>query len=132
MLHEYTATPENRLRQDILYNEKVVGASVEGEVIDIEEDNVRIHLEIDKDQKKDEAFWFPYSTFYTAEGETGWYCMPELEDQVKLYFPTNKEEEGIVLNSIRRRTKGEDFVRTLMLKYLGLNMVKRYCLLKMK
>jgi hypothetical protein len=110
LLHEYTATPENRLRQDILYNEKVVGASVEGEVIDIEEDNVRIHLEIDKDQKKDEAFWFPYSTFYTAEGETGWYCMPELEDQVKLYFPTNKEEEGIVLNSIRRRTKGGDFV----------------------
>lgn len=111
LIHEYTMAPENRLRQDILYNEKIVGASVEGKVIDIQEDNVRIHLDIDEKQNKDEAFWFPYSTFYTTEGETGWYCMPELEDRVKLYFPTKKEEEGIVLSSIRRRTKGGDFIK---------------------
>ena len=63
MLHEYTATPENRLRQDILYNEKVV-ALRRGEVIDIEEDNVRIHLEIDKDQKKMRLFGFLFYILY--------------------------------------------------------------------
>ncbi|TYQ16931.1 UNVERIFIED_CONTAM: hypothetical protein Cloal_3512 [Acetivibrio alkalicellulosi] len=110
LVHEYTMSPENRLSQDLSLNEKVVGASIEGEVIDIKEDNIRIHLEVDKDQSKDKAFWFPYSTFYTTEGETGWYCMPELKDKVKLYFPTNKEEEAIVINSIRRRTMGGDFI----------------------
>jgi hypothetical protein len=28
--------------------------------------------------------------------------MPELEDRVRLYFPTHKEEEGVVANSVRQ------------------------------
>ena len=35
--------------------------------------------------------------------------MPELDDRVKLYFPTDKEEEGVVINSIRRRIVGGDY-----------------------
>lgn len=108
--HEYTLSPEKGLSQNHLFHERVVGASIEGKVIDIKEDNVRVHLEIDREQKKEEAYWFPYSTFYTTEGQTGWYCMPELDDRVKLYFPTNKEEDGIVTGSVRRRTKGGDFI----------------------
>ncbi|MDP4180491.1 MAG: contractile injection system protein, VgrG/Pvc8 family [Bacillota bacterium] len=108
--HEYSLSPKKGLSQDLLLHEKAAGCSVEGKVIDIKEDNIRVHLEIDKEQAKDKAFWFPYSTFYTTEGNTGWYCMPELDDLVKLYFPTNKEEEGIITNSIRRRTKGGDFI----------------------
>lgn len=108
--NEYILCKEKGMSQKLLLSDHLAGVSVEGKVIDIKEDNIRIHLEIDKDQNKEEAFWFPYSTFYTAEGETGWYCMPELEDSVKLYFPTNKEEEGIALNSMRRRTKGGDFI----------------------
>jgi hypothetical protein len=93
----------------MIFNTNVQGASVEGKVIEIKEDNLRLHLEIDKEQKTEEAFWFPYSTPYTTEGQTGWYCMPELDDRVKLYFPTDKEEEGVVINSIRRRIVGGDY-----------------------
>ena len=107
--NNYLLTPEKGMSQNMIFNTNVQGASVEGKVIEIKEDNLRLHLEIDKEQKTEEAFWFPYSTPYTTEGQTGWYCMPELDDRVKLYFPTDKEEEGVVINSIRRRIVGGDY-----------------------
>jgi len=109
--HECTLCPKKGLSQDLILNEKAVGCSVEGKVIEIKEDNIKVHLEIDEEQPKEKAYWFPYSTAYTTEGNTGWYCMPELDDRVKLYFPTNKEEEGVITDSIRRRTKGGDFIK---------------------
>jgi hypothetical protein len=115
--HEYVISPKKGLSQDMVLNERLFGASEEGKVIEVKEDNVRIHLDMDKEQKKEEAFWFPYSTFYTAEGNTGWYCMPELDDRVKLYFPSNLEEEGMAMNSIRRRTAGGDKIDDPKVKY---------------
>lgn len=117
LIHEYLLTQEKGMSQDIIFNEKVKGASVEGKVLEIKEDNIKVHLEIDEKQNKEEAYWFPYSTYYTTEGQTGWYCMPELDDHVKLYFPTNKEEEGVITNSIRRRTQGGDFITDPDVKY---------------
>jgi hypothetical protein len=104
----YFLTPKKGLTQDLMLNSKACKKAVEGKVIEVKEDNVRVHLDIDKEQQKDKAYWFPYATTHTSEGNTGWYCMPELEDRVKLYFPTDREEEGIVVDSIRRRTKGGD------------------------
>ncbi|MCX7746230.1 MAG: AHH domain-containing protein [Clostridia bacterium] len=115
--HEYILTPRNGLSQNLEFNKKVFRRAIEGKVIDIKEDHVRIHLEIDQDQKKEEAYWFPYSTFYTTEGNTGWYCMPELNDFVKLYFPTTKEEQGVVLQSIRKGTKAGDKIKDPNIKY---------------
>ncbi|TYQ16963.1 UNVERIFIED_CONTAM: hypothetical protein Cloal_3553 [Acetivibrio alkalicellulosi] len=115
--HLCVLTPEKGLSQNIIRNKKVFKVSVEGKVIETKEDNIRIHLEIDDKQKKDEAYWFPYSTFFTTEGSTGWYCMPEIDDYVKLYFPSNKEEEAIVINSIRRRINKGDKIDDPDVKY---------------
>jgi hypothetical protein len=118
LTQEYTLTPEKGMSQKLILNDNVMGASVEGKVIKVEEDKVKLHLEeIDEVQQVDEAFWFPYSTCYTAEGQTGWYCMPELDDYVKLYFPNNKEEEGVVIGSIRKKTKGGDFIKDPEVKF---------------
>lgn len=110
VVNEYLLTLEKGMSQNLILNKNIKGASIEGKVLEIKEDNIRVHLEIDENQKKEEAYWFPYSTYYTSEGQTGWYCMPETDDYVKLYFPTNSEEDGIIINSIRRRTKGGDFI----------------------
>lgn len=115
--HHYKVSPEKGLSKNLITNKEVFRASIEGKVIEVEEDNVRIHLEIDEEQKKEEAFWFPYTTFYTAEGSTGWYCMPELDDYVKLYFPTDREKEAVVMNSIRKSTKGGDKIDKPDVKY---------------
>ncbi|WP_411680967.1 hypothetical protein [Clostridium thailandense] len=104
--HEYILSPKNGLTQDLVLNNKIKGTSIEGRVIGISGDTVKVHLQIDENQSSGEAYAFPYSTPYTAEGNTGMYCMPEMGDSVKVYFPTNKEEEGIVINSIRRSDGG--------------------------
>jgi hypothetical protein len=106
--HTYFLAPKKGLTQDLMLNSNSCKKAVEGKVIEVKEDNVRVHLDIDEEQQKDKAYWFPYATTHTSEGNTGWYCMPELEDRVKLYFPTDREEEGIVVDSIRRKTKGGD------------------------
>jgi len=100
--HHYILAPKIGLSHNNIYNHKIVGASIMGKVIDISNDNVRVHLEIDEKQNKDEAYWFPYSSIYTAEGNSGWYCMPENGDYVRVYFPDKQEENGIALNAVRQ------------------------------
>lgn len=102
--HHYTLCSKKGLRQPRRYHSELIGASVQGKVIDVIKDMVRVHLYIDPAQKKSEAHWFPYSSVYTAEGHSGWYCMPEIGDHVRVYFPSNKEEEGMASSSVRINT----------------------------
>ncbi|MGZ0042445.1 nucleic acid/nucleotide deaminase domain-containing protein [Paenibacillus ottowii] len=102
LLHEYTLVQSERIRQNICYNAQICGASLEGKVIDVMADQVRVHLSIDEQQDKSKASWFPYDTGFSAEGDTGWYVMPELGDTVQLQFSNERESEGFVKSSIRR------------------------------
>jgi hypothetical protein len=100
--HQYILCSEKGMSQNTLYHQGITGLSIQGRVIDVEKDNVKVHLDIDQEQSAAEAYWFPYSSVYTAEGNTGWYCMPEINDDVRIYFPSQKEEEGIAISSVRK------------------------------
>lgn len=113
--YKYSLASENRIKENSIYNKKLVGVSIEGKVIDVSGDYVKIKLDIDSEQKKEEANWFHYSTFYS---NIGWYCMPELEDNVMLYFPSDKEKEAVMINSIRKKDKGGDKIDDPNTKYL--------------
>ncbi|MBG9943115.1 contractile injection system protein, VgrG/Pvc8 family [Brevibacillus formosus] len=102
--HKYLLASKKGMSQKPLHNALIVGASVQGKVIEVAKDNVKIHLDIDESQSKSEAHWFPYSSVYTAEGNSGWYCMPELDDYVRVYFPSNKESDGIAISSVRKNS----------------------------
>lgn len=65
---------------------------------------MQIHLYMDESQSKDSAHCFPYASMYTAEGNSGWYCMPEVGDHVRVYFPSSKEEEGVASSSVRQNS----------------------------
>jgi hypothetical protein len=103
--HQYVMTPQKGLSQKTVYNERIVGLAVEGRVLAVAQDKVKVHLRIDPEQNAGEAFWFPYSSVYTAEGNSGWYCMPEKDDYVRIYFPSPKEEEGVAIASVRKDLK---------------------------
>lgn len=103
--HNYLLTPQGGLSQNKIYNRHLTGASIQGQVLAVEKDKVRVHLTIDSAQKTDEAYWFPYVSAYTAEGNSGWYCMPEVDDKVKIYFPDHKEENGVALSSVRQNSE---------------------------
>lgn len=101
------------MKQDLIVNESIRGISLKSKVIGIEQDHVKVFFyEMDKVKPNvKETYAFPTATFYTSEGNTGWYCMPELFDFVDIYFPTAKEKDAIVTHSIRKRSKGGDFIK---------------------
>jgi phage baseplate assembly protein gpV len=100
--NQYSLTPARGLSQNDIHNSQISGAAIQGRVLDVSQDRMRVHLQIDEKQNKEEACWFPYATNYAAEGSSGWYCMPELGDQVRLYFPTCEAEEGVVTVAVRQ------------------------------
>lgn len=104
----YSLSSQTGLSKDRLYNEQIAGVSLKGTVLKVLRDKICVHLEIDKAQEKSRAWEFPYATPYTAEGHSGWYCMPEKGDTVFIYFPTREERDGTGMNSIRIKNKDTD------------------------
>lgn len=68
-----------------------------GEVLQTDREKVRLHLQIDEQQKKEEAYDFPWIPI------TGnlFYCMPEVGTKVALHFAEGKEEQGVVIYNVR-------------------------------
>ncbi|WP_052410032.1 DNA/RNA non-specific endonuclease [Paenibacillus durus] len=79
------------------YNRTIIGAAIEGKILEVSRNQVRLHLDMDDQQDPTDAQWFPYS----AEGNQVWYLMPEQGAQVKLYFPTADEDDALVIQSVR-------------------------------
>ena len=82
------------------YNTMLVGSSVSGKVVEVSRDRVMVDLDIDGPGRA--AYWFPYSTMSASPDGSGWYCMPEKGDGVRVYFPT-KEEGGGVCSQCNQR-----------------------------
>jgi hypothetical protein len=123
--HDCVLTDKSGLLQKRATNKQIQGVSLRGRVIEVKEDQVKVHFEeIDGTNKPalDKALCFPQATMYTSEGNTGWYCMPEIDDYVNIYFPTDDEKDGMVTHSVRMRTNGGDMiadpaVKIFMTKY---------------
>lgn len=89
-------------------NTNVTGCSIFGTVLQTARDNVKVHLTIDKTQSKGDAYWFPYASMYASENETGWYCMPEVGDSIRLYIPEQEEREAIAISSVKPHNPTEN------------------------
>ena len=100
--HQYKIKKKNGMNQREIFNQDISGVSLEGKVLEVAKDHVKVHLTIDEKQEIAKAHSFLYSTVYSAEGHSGWYSMPEVNDFVHIYFPTHREEEGIASGSIRK------------------------------
>ena len=80
------------------YNTMLVGSSVSGKVVEVSRDRVMVDLDIDGPGRA--AYWFPYSTMSASPDGSGWYCMPEKGDGVRVYFPTKEEGEAYAVSAI--------------------------------
>ncbi|GED57625.1 contractile injection system protein, VgrG/Pvc8 family [Brevibacillus formosus] len=124
LIHTYQLMPEAGIRQNPIRNDDICGAALEGKIIDIQKDTVKIHLDIDPKQPKAEASWFPYSTVYSAEGNSGFHCMPQMGDSVKLYFSTPDEEGAMAVSSVRKGGGSTPKTGNPGIKYWGTNFGK--------
>ncbi|MEC1180056.1 contractile injection system protein, VgrG/Pvc8 family [Metasolibacillus meyeri] len=100
--YDYTLLPEAGIRQAKQTLTAHTGIALTGKVLAVKKDQVRLHLSIDKVQKKEEATWFSLATPYSAEGHSGFYSPPEEGDTVQLFLPTAEESTAFVRQSIRQ------------------------------
>lgn len=98
--NKYLLRDEKGMKIRKNYNNKIVGISLSGSVLNTQNDVVKINLEIDGNQDAGTARWFPYSTVYSSSDGTGWYCMPEVGDAIRLYIPDNEEKNAYAISSV--------------------------------
>ena len=81
----------------ILYNEKISGMTLLGEVLETSRETLKLKLDIDKGWNSGG----PYP--YTWRPETGnfMYCMPQVGTRVSLYCPNYDEKAAIAVNCVR-------------------------------
>lgn len=105
LYHTYTLAPKAGLQVPKQHNLEMIGNSLSGKITAVQKAVVQVS--IDRDENKDAGFrWLPYSTVYSTPDGTGWYCMPEVGDSIRLCFPTEHDEEAYVANSVHQAVAG--------------------------
>lgn len=84
-------------------HDEVTGCSFSAIIVGVKKDEVQIEIEHDEWKGMDGKKWFLYSTVYSSADGTGWYCMPEKGDSVRLYVPS-KEEDSFVFSAVHKPT----------------------------
>ncbi len=88
------------LKRTASYPMHLIGVALLGEVVGVTGSKVRVLMEIDKGHKERAVYWFPYSTMSASPNGSGWYCMPEKGDKVRVYFPSKTEREAVALSAV--------------------------------
>jgi hypothetical protein len=108
VVFNYLFSTKNGLKQCSLLNERIHGSSLDGTVVDIQKDKVKLRFDFDKNANYDQDCLFPVTTPYSGTGHTGWYVMPEMNDRVKLFFPSNCENNAFVITTVRQKELPDD------------------------
>ena len=100
-MNVYKVTEKSGFHKNKIRNERIIGLSLEGEEIDVSEDDVKILLDIDLEHLPDDFCWFKYATPYTSDNGGGFYCMPEIGEKIRLYFPDADDEHAFSTGNVR-------------------------------
>lgn len=110
------------LKQAAVYPMHLIGMVLTGRVVQVSGTKIQAALEIDGSHAERAAFWFPFSTLSASPNGSGWYCMPEEGDDVRIYFPSKQENEAVALSAASNydmpKTGGEDRMRDPNSRYL--------------
>ena len=98
------------VKKESKFDLKIIGASLYAKVTKVEKEKVKIAIEEIENKDEEIGRWFDFSTVYSSKDGAGWYCMPEKGDSVRLYFPTENEENAYVCSAIHENEG--DGVRT--------------------
>ncbi|WP_173682201.1 contractile injection system protein, VgrG/Pvc8 family [Clostridium saccharoperbutylacetonicum] len=96
----YELRVKTGLKSKRLYNMNVIGISINGSILEVQRDKVKVKLEISSDIDTSTAYWFPYATVAASPDGGGWYCMPEVGERIRLNCPTKDESRAFVVNAI--------------------------------
>lgn len=98
LIYTYRLCRENGIWQEKIDNIKLKGISLEGKVIAVQGEKVKLHLDIDKDQGEDKACWFDFAP---PTGDV-MYSMPIVGTKALLYFSNINRTNPIVTGCVRK------------------------------
>ena len=105
LVHHYKLRSKAALQTIKQFNERMIGASLDANISGVSKDTVQVNIAADGIQSNRK--WFLYSTVYSSPDGTGWYCMPEEGDSVRLYLPNEKEKDGYIISAVHVPADGE-------------------------
>ena len=79
-------------------NQNCSGKMFTGTVQDVSKNKVKVQFSFVGSYNGD--YWFEYSTAYSSSDKSGWYCMPEVGDTVRVFFPSGNEGEAFAASSV--------------------------------
>lgn len=100
LIHHYSLKTDGGFKQQKIYNTKIIGASLAATILSVAGSKVKISIAVDGKQDSATAKCFTFSTVYSSPDGSGWYCMPEAGDKVRLYFPNEHEKDAYVISAI--------------------------------
>lgn len=110
LMTTYRMVLEDHIRVPRCNLSDLIGLSLYGEVVRVIHDHIQIKLPMDEGpMTPGSACPYPVAPVYAAEGHSGLYMMPEIGDQVELYFPSSLESGAYIRHSIsegKRSTNG--------------------------
>ncbi len=104
LYHTYRLLQKKGLKNTKKYNKYNTGLTLAAVVTAVEKDRVQIEIEKDENKSRAGKTWFAYATPYSSPDGTGWYCMPETGDQVRVRIPSEDESGAYVANSVHMET----------------------------
>ena len=107
LTHRYSMRHPKGFMQAKKYNLPCAGVSLKASILKPAKDVVQVAVEGDENPDA-KPRWFPYSTVYSSPDGTGWYCMPEPGDAVRLYMPSADEKEAYVISSVHLQTSNHE------------------------
>lgn len=97
----YYLAERDSMSVEKIKNNELIGVSFDGEIKDRQRDKVQIELNGMAETLENERRWFSYASPASSSDGGGWYCMPEIGEEIRLYFPTEDESEAYVISAIK-------------------------------
>ena len=80
-----------------------------GKVTAVLADKVQVFLNsVDLQEDSSSNWWFPlfpYSTAYSSSDGSGWYSMPAVGDEVRVFFPSGNEADAFAASSVAKNVR---------------------------
>ncbi|OOM11682.1 late control protein D [Clostridium saccharobutylicum] len=115
VFYKYKLCRKKGVWQTIIYNKLLKGATLEGKVIAVQNEHVKLHLNIDENQDEGGAYWFDYA----PPSVNIMYSMPLEGESARLYFPKESSEAPIVTGCVRKNGDTCEKASDTTQRYLG-------------
>ena len=100
----YEVQSAKGLTRTAIYPMHLIGVALNGNVVNVSGTKVQVSMAIDGYNAKRAHYWFPYSTLSASSDGSGWYCMPEIGDEVRLQIPDKQEEHAYIISAVHKET----------------------------